>query len=112
MGIHPLYWLNQLACGQGFRLLETTEGEVRELHRGYPSLFLCAVPLAMGVPLISTQCPHCKSYEGLLGSPTWAELELLPQDQSTHLPSQVLKEMICQPKILYLVKISFNNTDK
>ena len=59
---------------------------MRELNRGYPSLFLCAVPLAMGVPLISTQCPHCKSYEGLLGSPTWAELELLPQDQSTHLP--------------------------
>ena len=88
MGIHPLYWLNQLACGQGFCLLETTEGEVRELLPGYPCLFLRAIPLAMGGgggPLISTQCPHCKSYEGLLGSPTWAELELLPQDQDTQL---------------------------
>jgi hypothetical protein len=87
MGIHPLYWLNQLACGQGFCLLETTEGEVRELLPGYPCLFLRAIPLAMwGGPLISTQCPHCKSYEGLLGSPTWAELELLSQDQGTQLP--------------------------
>lgn len=87
MGIHPLYWLNQLACGQGFCLLETTEGEVRELLPGYPCLFLRAIPLAMwGGPLISTQCPHCKSYEGLLGSPTWAELELLPQDQGAQLP--------------------------
>ena len=88
MGIHPLYWLNQLACGQGFCLLETTEGEVRELLPGYPWLFLRAIPLAMGgVPLISPQCPHCKSYEGLLGSPTWAELELLSQDQGTQLPA-------------------------
>lgn len=39
-----------------------------------------------GGPLISTQCPHCKSNEGLLGSPTWAELELLLQDQGAHLP--------------------------
>lgn len=87
MGIHPLYWLNQLACGQGFCLLETTEGEVRELLPGYPCLFLRAIPLAIGGPLISTQCPHCKSYEGLLGSPTWAELELLSQDQGTQLPA-------------------------
>ena len=89
MGIHPLYWLNQLTCGQGFCPLETTEGEVRELLPGYPCLFLCAIPLAMGGgggPLISTQCPHCKSYEGLLGSPTWAELELLPKDQDAQLP--------------------------
>ena len=89
MGIHPLYWLNQLACGQSFRLLETTEGEVRELLPGQPSLFLRAIPLAMGGggPLISPQCPHCKSYEGLLGSPTWAELELLLQYQGTQLPA-------------------------
>ena len=89
MGIHPLYWLNQLACGQGFHLLETTEGEVRELLPGYPCLFLRAIPLAMGGggPLISPQCPHCKSYEGLLGSPTWAELELLLQYQGTQLPA-------------------------
>ena len=87
MGIHPLYWLNQLTCGQGFRPLETTEGEVRELLPGYPWLFLRAIPLAMGgVPLISPQCPHCKSYEGLLGPPTWAELELLSQDQGAQLP--------------------------
>ena len=87
MGIHPLYWLNQLACGQGFCLLETTEAGVRELLPGYPWLFLRAIPLAMGgVPLISPQCPHCKSYEGLLGSPTWAELELLPKDQDAQLP--------------------------
>ena len=39
-----------------------------------------------GVPLISTQCPHCKSYDGLLGSPTWAELQLLLQDQGAQLP--------------------------
>ena len=81
--------LNQLACGQGFHLLETTEGEVRELLPGYPCLFLRAIPLAMGGggPLISPQCPHCKSYEGLLGSPTWAELELLLQYQGTQLPA-------------------------
>ena len=46
MGIHPLYGLNELTCGQGFRLLETTEGEVRELLPGYPCLFLRAI-LAM-----------------------------------------------------------------
>ena len=43
-------------------------------------------PLLWGGALISTQCPHCKSYEGLLGSPTWAELELLLQDQGAQLP--------------------------
>ena len=86
MGIHCLCWLNQLACGQGFRLLETTEGEGTELLPGYPCLFLRAVPLAEGGPFISTQCPHCKSYDGLLGSPTWAELQLLLQDQGAQLP--------------------------
>ena len=57
MGIHPLYWLNQLACGQGFCLLETTEGEVRELLPGYPCLFLRAIPLAMGGGGVHSSAP-------------------------------------------------------
>ena len=85
MGIHPFYWLIQLACGQGFHLLERTEGEGREPLPGYPCLFLRAIPLAMGVhssaPSVLTVNPM-----KALGSPTWAELELLLQDQGAQLP--------------------------